>query len=31
MSKVVVSSIISVDGYTEGPGGNVMAMHPAAT
>jgi dihydrofolate reductase len=26
MSKVVVSSIISVDGYTEGPGGNVMAM-----
>ena len=26
MSKVVVSSIVSVDGYTEGPGGNVMAM-----
>jgi len=26
MSKVVVSSIISVDGYTEGPGGNVMVM-----
>jgi dihydrofolate reductase len=26
MSKVVVSTILSVDGYTEGPGGNVMAM-----
>jgi len=26
MSKVVVATIISVDGYTEGPGGNVMAM-----
>jgi dihydrofolate reductase len=26
MSKVVVSSIVSLDGYTEGPGGNVMAM-----
>lgn len=26
MSKVVISSIISVDGYTEGPGGDVMAM-----
>jgi dihydrofolate reductase len=26
MSKVVVSTIISVDGYTEGPGGDVMAM-----
>src|SRR4051812_19579004 len=26
MSKVVVTSIVSVDGYTEGPGGNVMAM-----
>jgi len=26
MSKVVVSSIVSVDGYTEGPGGNVMVM-----
>ncbi len=26
MSKVIVTSIVSVDGYTEGPGGNVMAM-----
>jgi dihydrofolate reductase len=26
MSKIVVASIVSVDGYTEGPGGNVMAM-----
>jgi dihydrofolate reductase len=26
MSKIVVATIISVDGYTEGPGGNVMAM-----
>ena len=26
MGKVVVSSIVSVDGYTEGAGGNVMAM-----
>jgi dihydrofolate reductase len=26
MSKVVVSSIVSVDGYTEGPGGDVMVM-----
>ena len=26
MSKVVISSILSIDGYTEGPGGNVMAM-----
>ncbi len=26
MSKIVVSSMISVDGYTEGRGGNVMAM-----
>ena len=26
MSKVVVSSIISLDGYTEGPDGDVMAM-----
>jgi dihydrofolate reductase len=26
MSKVVVSSIVSLDAYTEGPGGNVMAM-----
>jgi dihydrofolate reductase len=26
MSKVVVSTIVSVDGYTEGPGGDVMAM-----
>jgi dihydrofolate reductase len=26
MSKVVVTSIVSVDGFTEGPGGNVMAM-----
>jgi dihydrofolate reductase len=26
MSKVVVSSIMSVDGYTEGPGGDVYAM-----
>ena len=26
MSKVVVTSIVSVDGYTEGPGGNVMVM-----
>jgi dihydrofolate reductase len=26
MSKIVVSSIISVDGYTEGAGGDVMAM-----
>jgi len=26
MSKVVVSSIVSVDGYTEGPGGDVYAM-----
>jgi dihydrofolate reductase len=26
MSKVIVTSILSVDGYTEGPGGNVMAM-----
>ena len=26
MSKVVVCNIVSVDGYTEGPGGNVMVM-----
>jgi dihydrofolate reductase len=26
MSKVVVTSIVSVDGYTEGPHGDVMAM-----
>ncbi len=26
MSKVVVTSIVSVDGYTEGPDGDVMAM-----
>jgi dihydrofolate reductase len=26
MSKVVVCTIVSVDGYTEGPGGNVMVM-----
>lgn len=26
MSKIVVSSMVSVDGYTEGPGGDVMAM-----
>ena len=26
MSKVVVTTSISVDGYTDGPGGNVMAM-----
>jgi len=26
VSKVVVSSIVSVDGYTEGPGGDVMVM-----
>ena len=26
MSKVVVTNIVSVDGYTEGPGGNVMVM-----
>ena len=26
MSKVVVTNIISVDGYTEGPEGNVMVM-----
>ena len=25
-NKVIVNSIVSVDGYTEGPGGNVMAM-----
>jgi len=26
MTKIVVSSIVSVDGYTEGPGGDAMAM-----
>ena len=26
MSKVVVCTMLSVDGYTEGPGGDVMAM-----
>ena len=26
MSKVIVTSIVSVDGYTEGPEGNVMVM-----
>ena len=26
MSKVIVTNSMSVDGYTEGPGGNVMAM-----
>ena len=26
MSKVIVTSILSADGYTEGTGGNVMAM-----
>jgi len=26
MSKVIVTNIVSVDGYTEGPDGNVMAM-----
>lgn len=26
MGKILVSSIISLDGYTEGPGGDVMAM-----
>lgn len=26
MGKIVVSSLVSVDGYTEGPGGDVMAM-----
>ena len=26
MGKIVVSTLVSVDGYTEGPGGNVMAM-----
>ncbi len=26
MSKIIVTSSISVDGYTEGPGGDVMAM-----
>ena len=26
MSKIVVSSMVSVDGYTEGPGGDVMVM-----
>ncbi|MEX3600995.1 dihydrofolate reductase family protein [Kocuria carniphila] len=26
MGKIVVSSLVSLDGYTEGPGGDVMAM-----
>lgn len=26
MGKIVVCTMVSVDGYTEGPGGNVMAM-----
>jgi dihydrofolate reductase len=26
MGRIVVSSMVSVDGYTEGPGGNVMVM-----
>ena len=26
MSKIVVVNMLSLDGYTEGPGGNVMAM-----
>lgn len=26
MGKIVVSTILSLDGYTEGPGGDVMAM-----
>lgn len=26
MGKIVVCSMLSVDGYTEGPGGDVMAM-----
>jgi dihydrofolate reductase len=26
MSKIVVCTMVSLDGYTEGPGGNVMAM-----
>ena len=26
VGKIVVSSMVSVDGYTEGAGGNVMAM-----
>lgn len=26
MGKIVVCTMLSVDGYTEGPGGDVMAM-----
>lgn len=26
MGKIVVCTMISIDGYTEGPGGNVMAL-----
>ena len=27
MRKLIVTNIVSIDGYYEGPGGNVMAMN----